>query len=73
MCLAQMFTLEMFLLDISLILANVRLIGTQFIVRLYEPLLIFSSQKCTMKKKIRTGYSKISNFSIMILLLHIHI
>ena len=48
MYLAQIFTSKMFLWDISLIFANVCLIGTQFIVRLYEPLLIFSSQKCTM-------------------------
>ena len=51
MYLAQIFTSKMFLWDISLIFANVHLIGTQFIVRLYEPLLNFSSQKCTMKKK----------------------
>ena len=62
MYLAQIFTSKMFLWDISLIFANVRLIGTQFIVRLYEPLLIFSSQKSTMKKKYKQNIPKFQIF-----------
>ena len=42
MYLAQIFTSKMFLWDISLLFANFRLIGPQFIERVYEPHPIFN-------------------------------